>query len=956
MPSAGDPLRTEVAGYDKDGAKKQRKRKKHKKEEKAKSHKKTSKKRSKKNKKPTKKHISKKNKRKRSEASKKGETSKGEVSETDKLESILPSASALSPDPSQLVRDINMGTPSRGAHSTEPESVPGIPEQLMQQDPSGPDTKLTHCSLSSRNSSIISVAPWCKNIVTEVFVGGGPSMDRPGVCDPPCPDQLTPPTDKSRTPLQTTGPVKQSSTSPDMRGSTVARTPSSQCSKCLGTIAPPVMVETSVTIEGPNERNSSVDDYGKRHRLNSQSSDRSKFSNHWTSSSSQRHRYSRDDSSSRANVVLSVIFILAILACVIAFFTNRSHYHATPEPMQLEEAEGLMEGPWLLNIAGTASALVKRNYKLCDALDCKLEATRLTSMLASGPCDSFYDYVCSRRWASRHRLVATGDTDDVAIQGIQDTIWKHIQESSFDRCAAIRIWKDCMNTQAITNLSVAPFYDVLNASGLTGWPFNTAPLKRDPWRIAGNLVRLLNLAALLRVHAKHDSHRKLTILMGRPDVPLQSRDFKDNRTIANFISGVERTMHFIGPEHNETASNAEEVLNFVFRMAKLNIAKERASPLGDEPSFRSFLGAALGDLINVSTENFHTTLESPKFARELDQLVTITSPQTTLNYLGYYAIEHLWIFTPHAANEIVPAGQRERNCLRMAERAAPSQIMEIGYKAYSKRLNLDDLRRLTSKTKRQIMRSVRSLSWIDNRIKSRLTEKVRKTRVEVFFPRKPELNSSCNASYLPSQPLGALNTYQLAVEKQFASSVLALNASTTAERRQSLFSRHIEIDDNGVAMLWRTDDEWMPAVRARYSKAKDCFRMRFPTVHDPLEGVPVPKPEEAAAGDVLEHAAVAMAHLQFQRDLQLLQSSNGTDLRLVSAQGWSSEQLFFVSYAESTCQAYDDEKDFREFLSRKESPARQRVDAVLSHERTFHRAFHCRRGHAMRPSRNCTFL
>ncbi|KAH9373822.1 hypothetical protein HPB48_007456 [Haemaphysalis longicornis] len=249
---------------------------------------------------------------------------------------------------------------------------------------------------------------------------------------------------------------------------------------------------------------------------------------------------------------------------------------------------------------------------------------------------------------------------------------------------------------------------------------------------------------------------------------------------------------------------------------------------------------------------------------------------------------------------------------------------------------------------------------------------------------------------LPSHTTGALSLYQWCVENEFVSSVKHIIDDDDVRPPRSLFSQRIEHSPDGVlhvplvavnprtsvratsgyvsllrdtrlsvrlaralieAALGRTSDEksmWSPLARAQYRGKQACFLARFPTLLDPLEGLEVHKPAEAVTTDVLEHVAVALAHLEFRQALQPLRG-NMADYRLADAQNFSSEQLFFISYAESACEAYDDETAFRQFLLRKESPARQRVDLALAHDPTFHQAFHCHRGSAMRPRHSCSF-
>lgn len=458
------------------------------------------------------------------------------------------------------------------------------------------------------------------------------------------------------------------------------------------------------------------------------------------------------------------------------------------------------------------------------------------------------------------------------------------------------------------------------------------------------------------------------------------------------------TMSFLAPDSNETAARAREVLEFLRGLANLNTDKNTGLAVMRMESFAIFLNAALGDLINISSGNVQTKFESPNSANELDGMVTNGSLSTTLNYLGYYAVQHLWAFSPDNAGEMVPTGRRERQCLQMAERAVPSQVMEIGYQVYKKSLNFTASQALVKEIKKRVTESIRSLSWMDQAIRTRLADKVHATQVELFFPSKLMSSGTMPGKirYLPPQSFSALDVYQRMVEHRFTSSILATVGGKDARKPRIIFSRHIAVDAKGllrvplvaasrsfgeqamspyVALMRQTGlsvrlakallrralgrnsydlPAGMTTAQGHYRSLQACFRRRFPTILDPLTGVAVQKPVSASAGDVLEHAAVALAHLVFRQGVKKLQT-NGPDYRLAAAPQRSSEQLFFVSYVESSCRAYDEEEDFRHFLSHKESPAKQRVDAALSHDPTFHRAFHCRHGDAMRPSRLCTF-
>ncbi|KAH7961355.1 hypothetical protein HPB52_008165 [Rhipicephalus sanguineus] len=657
----------------------------------------------------------------------------------------------------------------------------------------------------------------------------------------------------------------------------------------------------------------------------------------------------------QGNLVLSVIFILGIAACVIALIGQYGRYREGRETIEEEEEGGVMHGPWLFNLSGVASTVLMRGYKLCHAPDCKREADRLASVLSTGPCDSFYDYVCSRRWAPKRKSADAMTADADAVLDIQDNVWRKIKSDGKQSLAGSHVEK--------------------LRGRLAGWPYHEVQLDVDILRVAGRLVRLLRLATLLSLRVERGSGTKVTIVLGHAAPPLNIRDFRNNAKWKEQWVSSRRTPMTLRPEQLK-------VLNFCLRLVNLNAAKgSSASRSG--ATFSSFLDAAVGDLIELTRKDVHVKIQPPKYGNELNQLLNTVSPRAALNYLGFYAVDHLWPFSPEGEREVKP-GHRERSCLQMTERALPSEILEIGFQIYKNRLNWTDLHRLANETKRHIIDGVRSLSWMDHAMKVKVIEKIDATGVE-FFPR----HTKASTMAAPATQRSALELYQRAVEKSFATSV----RSGTAPG-EGLFSHHSKLGSDGVlrvplaaavavsattgaspspylALLRSTrlsvrlakallqvalnDDSWTPAGRDRYRAVQSCFLSRFPALRDPLEESRlVPKPAAVARDDVLEHVAVALAHIEFRRGVQHLRH-NMTDYRLADAQAWSSEQLFFMSYAESECQAYDDEWTFRRFLTLHESPARQRVDMALAHDPTFHRAFHCHRGFAMRPRHSCSF-
>lgn len=617
-------------------------------------------------------------------------------------------------------------------------------------------------------------------------------------------------------------------------------------------------------------------------------------------------------------------------------------------------------------------------------------------------CDNFYEFVCAKRW----RFPGHGDaasTDNIVIGNIQDAVWKHIKsgKADADKSAsdAVSLWKGCMDLQAIGNLGTVPFRDALNRSGLSGWPFDEFCnlTVSDIWNISGTIVRRLNLDTLVNVRTERRTNTSsdITVVLGRSPAPLSARNFQNNETVSTFLSKVVRAMRFIKPDDNTTDGAAVEVLNFALRLANLNAVRNKEAVSPPNSNLSTFLASAFAGLLNTLGTNVKVKFESRKYTEELFQLVGAVPARVVLNYLGYRVIDLLWIFSPEDAGEASEPGEhRERDCLRMTERVFPMQVLLLGYRIFGNNLNFTYLKRLKEETKRRVVNTLRSLSWMDHVMTKNSVEQLTSISVTLFFPEPLLMNTSLLTSMrnTSTPPAQVLELYKEAARQKYAISV-GLQESTKHRLNYGLFDLECSYDSKsgelyvplsatnmtaasvspyinllrlprlGVRLahcLLQSvleapaggESPWTPVSKSKYRTIQQCFAQRFPAVLDPVEMITVAKNPEVVSRDIFQHVAVRMAHLEFRNSIQKLRK-NFSDYRLARAEQWSSEQLFYVYYADSLCETYDNDWKFRQFELRKSSPMADRVNLALSYDESFHRAFRCRKGFGMHPRRVC---
>ncbi|XP_042149980.1 neprilysin-1-like [Ixodes scapularis] len=704
-----------------------------------------------------------------------------------------------------------------------------------------------------------------------------------------------------------------------------------------------------------------------------------------------------------SDTIATVVIILGVAACVLSLYGmyNRNRYRSSNEDDVDEVA--VLHGPWAINRSTESHRPLNAGFKLCKTNDCKWESRHLVHLShpSQSACNNFYDFVCSVRWREPARKDAAS-TNDFVIEDVQDIVWEYIKSGRADGEQAVSgvvdLWKGCMDHQAIGNLGTGPFKATLSKLGLASWPLDSsAPVtSSDIWRISGLAVRLLGLHTLFNIKVERDKRPSLVITLGRTATSLSIRDFQDNRTVTKFLARVARTMRFIKPDDNTTDIAAIEVLNVVLRLANLNSARKDEATYGSKSTFFVYLNTSLVGLVDVSRSNVFLMLQSPKYAQGLLQVMSVVPFRVMLNYIGYRVIDDLWIFSPEDVGEVITPGRsRERNCLVMAERALDSQMLQLGYMALKTKLNFTNLARLTKDTKRRLVETVEHLSWMDRQMKKTVVEKLTAIEVTLFFPdwikkssihfRPVEINrtqvlvsyqdlmAQTYAQHIASQTgaaisssfTGRLSDIKCSYDPESGALYIPVSAANITKTPVSPYVALLQVPRIGVrlahclleAALGTSDQHtypWTPLSRSRYKVVRQCFNERYSAVMDPLEKQIVYELPDVVNRNIYEHVAVSMAHLEFREGVRRL-SNNYSDYRLAAAQHWSSDQLFFVYYAESLCEKYNEEWTFRQFLRRKESPMAQRVNLALSHDATFHRAFGCRRGLGMRPVRSCSF-
>ncbi|CAJ0599855.1 unnamed protein product [Cylicocyclus nassatus] len=143
--------------------------------------------------------------------------------------------------------------------------------------------------------------------------------------------------------------------------------------------------------------------------------------------------------------------------------------------------------------------------------------------------------------------------------------------------------------------------------------------------------------------------------------------------------------------------------------------------------------------------------------------------------------------------------------------------------------------------------------------------------------------------------------------------------------------------------------EWWDAdVKKKYQKRAQCLIDQYGEIEVPGTGQKI-NGELTVGENIADNAGVKLAYRAYKAYLR----KHGEEKKIRGLEGYSSEQIFFMGYAVSSCG--DDTKDelIDSLLTTPHSPMRYRVNQVLANQRGFAAAFSCEKGSKMNPEKRC---
>ncbi|KAM7302937.1 hypothetical protein ISCGN_018445 [Ixodes scapularis] len=438
---------------------------------------------------------------------------------------------------------------------------------------------------------------------------------------------------------------------------------------------------------------------------------------------------------------------------------------------------------------------------------------------------------------------------------------------------------------------------------------------------------------------------------------------------------------------------AEEVLEFMHYVARLTGPAsskdgEEVRSLGDLNLFQPFVVEAMGSsLLNLSSDPV-VLLQSSDYVSNLIEVIRITPPHISLNYLGHVLTDHLRGFI---LSEGSKRKSRARVCLHTVEQALPSMVHYAAYLKFRSTLENLSIRNIIDDLKHELMTAIAKVSWMDVHTKSQVLRRLTETQIQAFFPHwmsNAQLAREMFAGLPGVSPGQALLSYQAMREYEFHSS-LSEPWDRNDVWRGSVFDTGCFLESNNVyfpisllnvtgrttqffllfqiprigarlvgcllraALQGAANDDdratrWSQPSRQNYRAREDCFRARhaeWTAGSDDRSRLR----QQALLRDVTETAAIRPV-LKLYKMYIMSRSRHRTDYRFQNAEGISTNQLFYVYYAASMCRAGG-----KSGTATSGASAPMSVNWALMDDPEFEKTFGCSQGTGMNPATRCRF-
>jgi putative endopeptidase len=647
------------------------------------------------------------------------------------------------------------------------------------------------------------------------------------------------------------------------------------------------------------------------------------------------------------------------------------------------------------------------------------------------PCQDFYKYACSK-WEAANPIPpdqvywGTGSglqywNENILREAMQKASAETGQRSAVEQKIG-DYWAACMEEKGIESAGTRDLKPELqrisqmkNKSELADQVADLHMTFPGAWQADNNQTA----AALLGFGQLQDFDDATKVVAGidQGGLGLPNRDFyvkddaKSREIRAKYEKHISKMLELSGESKNQAAADAKTILAIETAMARAqmdNVARRDPKNLNNKMSLEQVEALTPsfnwnGYLTTVEAPHSlpHYLVTSPKFFRELEQIIHQHSVEDWKPYLRWHLVhgsapylskafvDENWQFYAHTLAGAEQQLPRWRRCVRAADRdlgeALGQAYVDIAFPPESKQRTTA----LTDDVERALDQDITGLDWMQPATKEQAKVKLHAIEDKIGYPNhwrdyssvriapasylnnvhqatafefRRQLNkigkpvdrsewtmtpSTINAYYDPQLntinfPAGILQPPYFESTMEAAVNYGAIGSVIGHEITHGFDDQGRKFDAKGNLRDW-----WTAEDAKAYEQRGECIASEY-TQEVPEAGVK--QAGHLTQGeDTADNGGTRIALIALENKLKP-QGKSGDDKE---ADGWTPKQKFFVAYAYSWCTEVRPELVRTVVLTDPHSIPKYRVNNVVSNMPEFQQAFSCKIGTPMVRAQRC---
>ncbi|RWS06556.1 hypothetical protein B4U79_01559, partial [Dinothrombium tinctorium] len=403
-------------------------------------------------------------------------------------------------------------------------------------------------------------------------------------------------------------------------------------------------------------------------------------------------------------------------------------------------------------------------------------------------------------------------------------------------------------------------------------------------------------------------------------------------------------------------------------------------------------------------ENERVILKNPYYLKRIGELLNNQTKRTLANYIGWkiiykFGAKAIYEFQKQDLHKLAGDVSLKMLCYSTTEKVFHEAISYLYMKKYLKDEGIEDLYGFLHQLKSSLNHSLQQADWMDDETRSKAQLKLEKMvgnlglpeniytieqldkafertgwissenfvngyRKMMEFHGKNKLRRLRESKRRFKMPLDIVNAFYLSDANQIALLIgilqpplyyhkapLAANFGGIA----SIIGHEIThgFDQSGSQYDYKGEKNnwWDEDTLKIYKEKTQCFIDQYSNVTEPVTGKKV-NGNKTVGDNVADNGGLRLAFEAFKEYARTKHPEKNFKLPFEMSE-FSTEQLFFISFANLYCHNYDNETILFFLKYDNHSPNSVRVNVPMQNSENFAKAFNCKPGSPMNPENKC---